>query len=246
VRTSQRRTDVGLAHPLFGEVLRSGLPVLRHRRSQVVLADALGSTGARRREDMVRITAWRLESGGSVDAGTVASAVRLALAEDDLGLAGRLLDRLDDGADPVTSVQLRAEWHFRRGDTDRVEACWRRCGARTCRRTSGPRSCVAGSPTASTAWATSTASSSCSTAPGPAWEGEPRLALEALRCTLLAMGGEVAQAVEQSAAVLDRHRRADPAGGPACPSARAGTARSGAGRPVRRRRGAATGRSAGR
>jgi hypothetical protein len=122
VRASQRRTDVGLAHPLFGEVLRSGLPVLRHRRCQVVLADALGSTGARRREDMVRITAWRLESGGSVDAGTVASAVRLALAEDDLALAGRLLDRLDDGADPVTSVQLRAEWHFRRGDTDRVEA----------------------------------------------------------------------------------------------------------------------------
>ena len=44
---------VRLAHPLYGEVLRAGLPPLRLRRVQAELADIVEAHGARRREDVV-------------------------------------------------------------------------------------------------------------------------------------------------------------------------------------------------
>ena len=56
---------VRLAHPLYGEVLRSQLPVLAARRVRQALADTVTATGARRREDVLRVATWRLDAGAS-------------------------------------------------------------------------------------------------------------------------------------------------------------------------------------
>ncbi|MEO3858672.1 LuxR C-terminal-related transcriptional regulator [Acrocarpospora sp. B8E8] len=83
-----RRAAVRLAHPLYGEAVR--LPVTRRRRRYGELADALQATGARRREDVLRIAVWRLESGTTPDPAPLVRACRLAWASHDFPLAIRL------------------------------------------------------------------------------------------------------------------------------------------------------------
>ncbi|MGI5183335.1 LuxR C-terminal-related transcriptional regulator [Dactylosporangium sp. CA-152071] len=78
VRQDGRRTHAALAHPLYGEILRTTLPVsvrLRHSRT---LADLWERTGARRREDLLRWAVWRLTGGGPVNAAWMTEAARLA------------------------------------------------------------------------------------------------------------------------------------------------------------------------
>src|SRR5262245_588747 len=87
VVTSGQRTAVRLAHPLYGEVLRAGLPPLRLRRIQTELADLVEAHGARRREDVLRVALWRVASGGHVPADRLVGAARLALAGHEPGLA---------------------------------------------------------------------------------------------------------------------------------------------------------------
>jgi DNA-binding CsgD family transcriptional regulator len=60
-----RRLTFRLGHPLYGEVLRAGLPVLRRRAVCRVLAEAVESVGARRSDDVLRVATWRLDSGGA-------------------------------------------------------------------------------------------------------------------------------------------------------------------------------------
>ena len=55
VRQDGRRTDARLAHPVYGEALRQSLPRSRLRRISAVLAAAVEATGARRREDLLRL-----------------------------------------------------------------------------------------------------------------------------------------------------------------------------------------------
>ena len=199
---SGRRVDVAVPHPLFAEVLRADLPAARGRDHRLALAAALESRGARRREDLVRITAWRLDAGGSVDARTVSQAVRLALAQGDHRLAGRLLDRMGEGGDATTAVQLRAEWHFRRGENEQVEVLLAglepgnpppRQWAQIVRRRAANRFYGLGDFDGAVALLDDGVAS---------LEGEPRLALEALRCTLLALGGRVDLALERTTGVL--------------------------------------------
>jgi len=63
-RRDGRRLEVRLAHPIDGDVLRVRLPAIRARSIAGALADAVEATGARRREDALRIATWRLEGGG--------------------------------------------------------------------------------------------------------------------------------------------------------------------------------------
>ena len=85
-----RRVEVRLAHPLFGEALLQSLSALEHRRLHHTLADALDRTGARRREDKLRLAVWRLEAGDECDADLLTAAARLAWNLDDFELAERL------------------------------------------------------------------------------------------------------------------------------------------------------------
>lgn len=90
VRADARRLEVWLAHPLYGEVVRSRMGVLRARNVLRRLADAVEARGGRRRGDLLRIATWRLESGSPADAAVLAAAARQAYVVLDLELARRL------------------------------------------------------------------------------------------------------------------------------------------------------------
>lgn len=64
VHQDGRRTMARLAHPVYGEALRQSLPRSRLRRISATLAGAIEATGARRREDLLRLGRWQLDSGG--------------------------------------------------------------------------------------------------------------------------------------------------------------------------------------
>ena len=85
-----RRLNARLAHPLYGEVLRAQLPLLRSRASARALADALTAAGARRREDSLRLAVWSLEGGGSLQPHVMYSAAMTARQRYDFPLAERL------------------------------------------------------------------------------------------------------------------------------------------------------------
>lgn len=85
-----RRVVVRLGHPLYGEVARAACPPLRRRNRYARLAGALERSGARRREDLLRLTVWRLESGLRAPAEPLLSACGLAWSAHDYTLAIRL------------------------------------------------------------------------------------------------------------------------------------------------------------
>ncbi|MGC9670668.1 LuxR C-terminal-related transcriptional regulator [Planosporangium sp. 12N6] len=85
-----RRANVCLAHPLYGEVVRQRCPVTRFRRLLAELADLVESVGARRREDLLRVAVWRLDSDTARDPQQLLAASRQAFAGFDIPLAARL------------------------------------------------------------------------------------------------------------------------------------------------------------
>jgi DNA-binding CsgD family transcriptional regulator len=89
-RLDGRRLEIRLDHPMFGEVIRDRMSALRRRLLVRQLADLVEATGARRREDTLRIANWRLDGGGPVRAELMLSAAQQALARWALPLAERL------------------------------------------------------------------------------------------------------------------------------------------------------------
>jgi DNA-binding CsgD family transcriptional regulator len=121
VTSSGRRTEVALAHPLYGEVLRAQLPVLRTRAVQRQLADRLAAHGTRRREDLVRVALWRLDGGGEVETQLLLPAARLALAGRDTELAVRLADAAHAAGAPGEAALVLVEAHAMAGRSAAVE-----------------------------------------------------------------------------------------------------------------------------
>ncbi|NJC73695.1 AAA family ATPase [Planosporangium thailandense] len=85
-----RRANVRLAHPLYGEVVRQRCPVTRLRRLLADLAGLVEAVGARRRDDLLRVAVWRLDSDTAADPRQLLDAARLAFAGYDIPLAIRL------------------------------------------------------------------------------------------------------------------------------------------------------------
>jgi hypothetical protein len=73
-----RRTEARLAHPVCGEALRQSLPRSRLRRISAMLASAVEATGARRREDLLRLGRWQLDAGGPGEPVLLSRAARRA------------------------------------------------------------------------------------------------------------------------------------------------------------------------
>ncbi len=123
VVTSGDRTAVRLAHPFYGEVLRTRLPRLRLRRVQSELADMIEARGARRREDVLLVALWRVVSGGTISGDRLLNAARLALAGHDAALAIRLMNARDaDDLAPPDRVEVLVEALAMMGEQDEVEA----------------------------------------------------------------------------------------------------------------------------
>jgi DNA-binding CsgD family transcriptional regulator len=85
-----RRMLVRAAHPLYGETVRAGCSPLRRSSIMCELADALAGTGARRRDDLLRLASWRLESGTLSDPDTLTQASARSAQLFDFALAERL------------------------------------------------------------------------------------------------------------------------------------------------------------
>ena len=87
-----RRTDVRLAHPLYGEVLRRNLSRLLARTVYRELAAAVQEHGARRGGDLMRVAAWSLDGGAPVPAERLVAAANEAMQVGDFVLAERLAE----------------------------------------------------------------------------------------------------------------------------------------------------------
>ncbi len=90
VEASDRRRDLRLSHPMYAEVIRQETPATRQTAIAEDLALAVKDTGARRREDLLRVAGWMLDSGTTLEPRMLVEAARQALAAFDLELAERL------------------------------------------------------------------------------------------------------------------------------------------------------------
>ncbi len=63
IRGAGRSAEVRLAHPLYGEVIRAGLPLLRAREARLRLAETIQSSGSRTPEDSLRLARWLIDAG---------------------------------------------------------------------------------------------------------------------------------------------------------------------------------------
>ena len=62
-----KRLSIALTHPLYVEAIRRETMTIRKRADLTVVANAVLTRGARRREDAVRIAGWQLTRGGTAD-----------------------------------------------------------------------------------------------------------------------------------------------------------------------------------
>jgi DNA-binding CsgD family transcriptional regulator len=124
VRVGQdgRRMQARLAHPVYGEVLRQNLPATSLRRISTMLAGAIEATGARRREDLLRLGRWRLETGSPGDPALMTRAARRAQAMFDADLAARLAQAALEAGGGVEAGLTLGEARFRSGRYREAEA----------------------------------------------------------------------------------------------------------------------------
>ena len=117
-----RRTMARLAHPVYGESLRNSMPRSRLRRISATLAEAITLTGARRRDDLLRLGRWQLDSGSARDTGILTQAAQRAGEMFDFGLAARLAQAARDAGGGVDAGLALGESMFRSGQHRSAEA----------------------------------------------------------------------------------------------------------------------------
>ncbi|OUS91316.1 helix-turn-helix transcriptional regulator [Rhodococcus sp. NCIMB 12038] len=111
-------TDLQLrtAHPLYSEVLRGSLPLLRSRELVRRLADTLEHGGPQTDQRLMRIAEWRLLGGGG-DPRTMLAAAQIARWHYDFGLAERMVSAVLSVEANFDARILRAQLAGLRGNT---------------------------------------------------------------------------------------------------------------------------------
>jgi DNA-binding CsgD family transcriptional regulator len=104
-----RRVQARLDHPLHAQALRAQTPVVRARSIHRQLLASLESSGARRRDDVVRLAAWSLEAGTETSLGLLVAGGRRALGALDHVLAERLAQAAIAGGQDVAAGELLVE-----------------------------------------------------------------------------------------------------------------------------------------
>lgn len=108
-------TEARLGHPLYGDVVRAGIPHLRGIELRTRLAMALRARGLERPGDALRVATLLDDAGAALDDGLLLAAARDALSVGDADLAERLALRVPLG--PETALILAAAYvHERRFD----------------------------------------------------------------------------------------------------------------------------------
>jgi DNA-binding CsgD family transcriptional regulator len=108
IELDDRRTNVRLAHPLYGEVVRRNCPVTRTRRIRATLADLLERSGGRRHDDLLRTAVWRLDSGTAQEPELLLTGCRQAFGRFDVPLATRLADAALESGGGFDAAELLA------------------------------------------------------------------------------------------------------------------------------------------
>jgi DNA-binding CsgD family transcriptional regulator len=83
-------STVQLAHPLYGDVVRSSMPVIRAAQTRRELARAVRARPDRSRDDALRIARWLLDAGDPVPADLMLEAAASAIAAGDPEFGERL------------------------------------------------------------------------------------------------------------------------------------------------------------
>jgi DNA-binding CsgD family transcriptional regulator len=102
---------VRVAHPLYGEVVRSGLSALRAHGHRLRLAEVVGEREPREPGDALRVAGWLLDAAHAVPARLAVDAAGAAVLAGDPDLGARLAQHAREaGAGPIAGVLLaRAE-----------------------------------------------------------------------------------------------------------------------------------------
>src|SRR5205085_1209064 len=119
-RGAVHRLEIRLGHSLYGDVIRSRTPALRGREVARLLAEAVEATGARRREDVLRVATWRL-AGGTGDPQLMYDAARLARGRYDFPLAQRLAQAAVQAGAGFDAALLMAQLASLQGRGDEAE-----------------------------------------------------------------------------------------------------------------------------
>ncbi|HEX6684079.1 MAG TPA: helix-turn-helix transcriptional regulator [Candidatus Limnocylindrales bacterium] len=109
VERDLRRAVARLDHPLYGEILRSRMPVSRAVRTYRELATALLETPLRRRGDVLLSAVWQVEAGVISRPDLVRDGAWLAIGHADLELAERLARSARDAEPCDEADRLLAE-----------------------------------------------------------------------------------------------------------------------------------------
>ncbi|MEV0271591.1 AAA family ATPase [Hamadaea sp. NPDC050747] len=103
-----KRQNVRLTHPIYGEVLRHSISVTRAHKRRAQLAELIESTGARRRQDLLRVAVLRLDSRTATDPMQLLRAAGLAFADLDTRLAARLAEAASNAGAGFSAQELFA------------------------------------------------------------------------------------------------------------------------------------------
>jgi DNA-binding CsgD family transcriptional regulator len=108
VREGLAGPEVGTVHPIYGDVVRANLPLLRLHRLRLALAHRLESDPAPRPHDLVRAATWRLDSGQAGDPDQLLAAARAARGLS-LATAERLARKAYEASGSLPAALLLAE-----------------------------------------------------------------------------------------------------------------------------------------
>jgi DNA-binding CsgD family transcriptional regulator len=97
------------------------MPKSQLRRLRGELADALATTGARRREDLLRLTSWQVGAGRPADPAMLTRAATRARSMFDMELAGRLATAAMASGGGVEAGLVLAVTHFATGAHDAAD-----------------------------------------------------------------------------------------------------------------------------
>lgn len=106
---SSQRTEIMLAHPLYGEILQERTPFLRKRAFLLDHAKRIESYGARRRDDALHIASWRLAATGQADPALLIQAATLARHAHDYRQVVTLLEAVPEQHHTSSTRLLHAE-----------------------------------------------------------------------------------------------------------------------------------------
>ncbi|MDO8208868.1 LuxR C-terminal-related transcriptional regulator [Conexibacter sp. CPCC 206217] len=122
LRSSRGQVTAGSGHPLYSEVVRASMPVIRGRILRVRVAQAFRSRKALTPGEALRVVTWLLEADEAPPAELVLDAARAALAAGDPEAGERLAAvAIEHGAGAEATIEL-ARSHVARRRFDAAEA----------------------------------------------------------------------------------------------------------------------------